>query len=111
MDPKKVLTGDLPLQTETTVFILLNCLDIFLTYVLLQLGAMEANPFANYFFQRWNIVGMVVFKLVIVTIVCVIAQLVGTRRLTTARMLLMSGSLIVGGVVVYSLSLLIQKAY
>lgn len=111
MDPKKLFAGELPLQTETTFFILMNVLDIYLTYLLLINGAMEANPMANWVLQRWDFVGMIVFKLIIVTAICIIAQLVATIRPATARVLLIAGSAIVGAVVVYSVSLYLNNFY
>lgn len=97
--------GQLPLQTETTTFILINCLDIFLTNILLRKGAIEANPIADYFMQRWGFYGAIAFKLAIVAVVAVIAQIVAIKKLETARALLILGTLIVGAVVAYSISL------
>ena len=105
MDVKQILKGELPLQTETNFFILVNVLDVFMTYILLINGAMEANPLANYVLLRWGFVGLISFKLLIVAAVCIIAQLIATRRLGTAQFLLIIGSLIVSAVVVYSVRL------
>ncbi len=102
----KQLLGELPLQTETTTFILINVLDIFLTYLLLTLGASEVNPLANYFFQHFDFVGMIVFKLVIVAVVCLIAQVVALYKPRSAKFLLIFGNVMVGAVVLYSLNLL-----
>ncbi len=104
-------TGKLPLENETTTFILINCLDIFMTYTLLRRGAIEANPIANYFYQNWNFNGMIFFKLVTVAAVCVIAQVVAWKKPRTARFLLIFGSLIVGAVVIYSLWLGLTKVF
>ena len=66
-------------------------------------GAVEANPVANHFFKMWGFNGMIVFKLIIVAIVCMIAQVVAFRRIQSARFLLIVGTVITGCVVVYSL--------
>lgn len=100
------LSGNLPLQNETTYFILVNVLDIFMTYLLLNLGAAEANPIAAFFIDRWGFAGMIIFKLVIVAAVCVVSQVVATRNMRYARGLLWAGIIIVGCVVIYSLRLL-----
>ena len=92
----------LPLQNETTTFILANVLDIFMTYMLMRFGAIEANPIANLFFQRWNFAGMIFFKMAMVAVVAVLAQIIARRDLKRARFLLYAGTLIVGIVVVYS---------
>lgn len=105
MDIRRVFSGELPLQTETSFFILANVLDVFLTYMLLINGAIESNPFANYFLDRWGFHAMMIFKLVIVTLVCFIAQLIATKRIKTARFLLITGTLLVAAVVVYSINL------
>lgn len=95
----------LPLQNETTVFILVNVLDIFMTHRLLSLGGIEANPIANFFIRRWGFNGAIGFKLILVATVCVIAQIVATKKLNTAKRLLIVGTLIVSCVVIYSVGL------
>jgi hypothetical protein len=108
MEFKKIFQGELPLQTETNIFILANVLDVYMTYVLLRHGAIEANPFANYILQQWGFNAMVWFKLVMVAVVCIIAQLIATRRIWTARGLLFFGTFLVGCVVIYSVGLFVR---
>jgi hypothetical protein len=105
----QVLFTHLPLQNETTYFILVNCLDVFMTYILIRFGAIESNPLANYFLQRWNFAGMIYFKMAIVAFVCIIVQLVARQNLTKARYLIFSGIAIVGTVVIYSSVLLVRR--
>lgn len=105
MDIRRVFSSELPLQTETSFFILANVLDVFMTYILIINGAIESNPLANYFLERWGFHAMLVFKLVIVALVCFIAQLIATKRIKTARFLLITGTLLVAAVVVYSMNL------
>lgn len=107
--PPLTLSSNLPLQNETTYFILANVLDIFMTFLLLNLGAVEANPIAAFIIDRWGFSGMIVFKLVLVAAVCVISQVVATRRLSYARGILWTGIVVVGIVVVYSLRLLVGQ--
>ncbi|MEM7782417.1 MAG: DUF5658 family protein [Planctomycetota bacterium] len=103
--PSGFVFGEAKLQNETTYFILANCLDIFLTYFVLSLGAVEANPIANFFIRRWGLPGMITFKLIIVAFVCVVAQVVAIKKESTARLLLIVGTLIIGGVALYSVFL------
>lgn len=108
--------GHLPLETETTRFILLNLLDYFMTYLLLM-GAggtgsrfVESNPIAQYFIDSWGPVkGMLAFKLGLVTFVCLITQIIATRRPAAAALVLNFGTAAVGIVVLYSLALLIRS--
>ncbi len=103
------MTRKLPLQDATSFFILINTLDIFMTYVLISLGAIEANPIANYFLERYKFNGLIFFKLVIVAVVCVIAQIIAANSIRKGRDLLNFGSLLVGAVVAYSCWLLVDK--
>ncbi len=104
----RFMTGQLPLQNETTWFILANCLDVFMTYVLIRFGAIESNPVANYFLHRWGFAGMIFFKMIVVAFVCLIAQVIAWKNLTRAIWLMRLGILIVGSVVVYSAVLFVQ---
>ena len=98
----------LPLETETTVFILVNVLDFAMTYWMLAHREMglgnfyESNPVARYFLDHWGVKGLLMFKMAVVAFVCVIAQIVATKREASARFLLVVGTLVVSGVVIYS---------
>ena len=106
---RQVLFGHLPLQNETSVFILVNVLDIFATYALLRFGGLEANPIANYFYTHWNVKGIVAFKMAMVAIVAIIAQIIARRNLARASQVLILGTAIVTAVVLYSVYLLARK--
>ncbi|QDV71255.1 hypothetical protein Poly24_49900 [Rosistilla carotiformis] len=93
---------ELPLQNETSVFVLVNVLDIFMTWGLLKVGGIETNPIANYFLQRWGFDGMIALKMLSVAFVVVLVQQIATRDLTKAKRLLIAGTAIVFTVVVYS---------
>ncbi len=102
-------TRKLPLQDETTFFIFVNVLDIFMTYILLTFGAIEANPIANFFLLRFGFNGMICFKLAITAGVCVIAQIIAAESIAKAKGLLALGTIVVGAVVAYSTYLFITK--
>ena len=106
---RSIFRGELPLETETTVFILANAFDVFMTYLLLNLGNFrESNALANFFLERFGMNGMIFFKFAIVAFVCVIAQIVATQKINLARWLLNFGTLLVGLVVIYSLSMYVM---
>jgi len=99
-----------------THYVLVCVLDIFMTYLLLYLlrgrggaVAVESNPVARYFYVNWGFNGMIYFKMGMVAFVCVLAQIVAQYKMTTARFLLKFGTLVVGGVVIYSLVLLVRN--
>lgn len=100
---------ELPLESETCLFIFVNLLDFFLTYWGLWHGFLrESNPIARWFLDGWGLInGLLMYKLALVIIVCGIAQIVALERPQTARKLLLGTSLIVGIVVIYSLRLII----
>lgn len=97
----------LPLQSETNYFILVNVLDIVFTNILLRMHAMEANPIANYILIYWGFHGMIAFKLFLVAFVCLITQLIAVHHLRRARQTLYFGTVIVSLAVAYSAYLLV----
>ncbi|RLS54385.1 MAG: hypothetical protein DWH91_11965 [Planctomycetota bacterium] len=98
----------LPLESETSVFILVNVLDFVTTYWMLSHresghgSFYESNPVARFFLHHWGVRGLLMFKMGVVAFVCVIAQIVATRRESSARFLLIVGTIIVAAVVIYS---------
>ncbi len=107
-----VFRGRLPLETETSWYLLLSVLDVLFTYILLTRrgeGGMrfyESNPVARMVLGLYGVKGIIVFKFVLVAVVCFIAQLVATRRPRTAKYLMWFAMAAVGGVVAYSAYLL-----
>ncbi|MBT5018641.1 MAG: hypothetical protein HON04_07835 [Planctomicrobium sp.] len=106
---KRLLLGQLPLEAETSMFILVNVIDFFMTYWLLMTGSFrESNPIADYFLRHWGPVkGMLYFKLALVTFVCLITQLIALKDVEKARWVLRLGIVVVTLVVLYSLRLLL----
>lgn len=106
----------LPLEHETALFVLVNVLDFATTYYMLMhrdtgdVSFFESNPVARYFLHHWGVRGLLWFKMAVVAFVCVIAQIVATRKITTARLLLVTGTIVVSIVVVYSLRLFLHHA-
>ncbi len=109
---------ELPLQRESSLFLLVSALDVFMTYLLLAHSGeegggprfYESNPVARTFMFYWGVRGLVYFKFAMVAVVEVIAQIVALKRVETARRLLEFGTVVVGGVVIYSLTLLLRHA-
>ncbi len=101
-------------ETELSWFILVGALDVFMTFLILRYSAdgrtnnvmIEGNPIARWILMRWGIQGMVAFKFIMIAVVAVIAEVVGKTRPVVGRMLLTLGTVVVGGVVVYSFFLL-----
>ena len=97
------------LEFEKTLFVVINLMDVVMTFLLLNHGSFyESNPIADFVLQRWGIVGMTLFKLSVVGVVLAIANLVAIWRLETSRNLLRFGSLLVGSVVAYSVFLMMR---
>lgn len=95
-------------------FVLAGVLDVVLTFLILRYSSegrtqnllIEGNPLARSILHSFGIKGMIIFKFVMVAVVCVIAETVGRSRPQTGRNLLRFGTLVVGAVVVYSFFLL-----
>lgn len=99
----------LPLESETTVFILVNACDIYMTWILLSRGGfVESNPIARFFLDHWGQKGFVGFKFAVVAFVCVLTQIIALKRVDVARRVLQLGTLVVMIVVIYSAMLLFR---
>ena len=69
----------------------------------------ESNPVARYFISGWGTMGLVWFKIGMVTLIVLATQVVATRRPGVAQLVLNGATLFVGSVVVYSAYLLLQN--
>ncbi len=97
------------LEFEKTIFVVLNLMDIVMTYRLLSTGSFyESNPIANFVLDGWGFFGMIAFKLILVGLVLLIANVVAIWRVGTARKLLYLGSFMIGTVVTYSYYLMLN---
>jgi hypothetical protein len=97
------------LEFEKSLFVAANLLDVVMTLLLLETGAFcESNPIADFFLEGWGILGMAGYKLVLVGLVLLIANVVAIWRIETSRKLLNFGSLTIGAVVTYSMILLLN---
>ena len=114
---RKIVGGELPLETETCRFVLISLFDLFLTFLLLYFSnrgmmrnvVVESNPVARYFISGWGTMGLVWFKIGMVTLIVLATQVVATRRPVLAQLVLNGATLFVGSVVVYSAFLLAQN--
>jgi len=96
---------------------LVSLLDLFMTFLLLYFSnrgmmrnvVVESNPVAQYFISGWGTLGLVWFKIGMVTLIVLAAQGVATRRPAVAQVVLNGATLFVGGVVAYSTLLLVQN--
>lgn len=103
------LLRHLPFEHETALYLLFSIGDIVMTYILLRTGGFyEANPIARFFIAGWGPRGMVYFKFSVVAFVCVLTQIIATRRPATAQRILQLATVIVAGVVVYSIFLFVR---
>ena len=113
---RKIVGGELPLETETCRFVLISLFDLFMTFLLLYFSnrgmmrnvVVESNPVARYFISGWGTMGLVWFKIGMVTLIVLATQVVATRR-PSVQLLLNGATLFVGSVVVYSACLLLQN--
>jgi cell shape-determining protein MreD len=67
----------------------------------------ESNPVAQWFFTRWNIAGMAVFKFSAIGLVVAIGEVVERQRPGWGRAVILIGCLATAAVVVQGLRLLV----
>jgi hypothetical protein len=107
--PRETPKSGLPSEHEFALFVLVSALDLFATYLLLVHGGFrEANPIAGFFLRGWGVKGMVYYKFGLVAIICTIAYVVGHHRPHAGRRLLQFATLVVAGVVAYSVVLFMR---
>lgn len=110
-DRSSLFRRQLPLEKETVWFVLVSALDVFMTYLLIrQPDFTEGNPVAAYFLNHWGVKGMIYYKFFMVAFVAVIAQVIARSREDIATRLLQFATVVVGGVVIYSLVLYLRHA-
>jgi hypothetical protein len=110
-----LVRNGLPLEPETALYILMSTADVFMTWYLLYNGAsndrtwfVESNPIPRYFLESWGFNGLVYFKFALVAFVAVICQVIARTKLDVARRVLNLATLLVTGVVIYSVVLMVQ---
>jgi hypothetical protein len=105
-----------PLENETATYIVVSAMDVLLTYYLLnynsangQFRFVESNPIPQYFLGSWgDFAALVYFKFALVALVAVICQFIARTKIEVARRVLNFASIVVTGVVVYSVVLMVQ---
>lgn len=105
---KGLFRGKLPLETETSWWILVSTLDFVMTYLLLvhpEIHFVESNPVALRFYYAWGFKGLLGFKLFMALFVALICQIIARKKVELARRVLQFGTLVVGCVVIYSVCL------
>jgi hypothetical protein len=99
----------MPLRSESVGLIALSAADLLVTYALLQRhpSFYESNPVARWFFLRWDIAGMTLFKFCAISLAIAIGDYVERRRTGWGRGLLVLCCLITAAVVFHGLRLLL----
>lgn len=99
----------LPMESETSLFVLVSVLDLIFTILLLNQGGFrESNPVADYVLAIWGVKGMIVFKMILVCFIVIVTQIIAKQRPTTARMILYLGTFVVTLVLIHSGRLLLS---
>jgi len=100
------------LERESFGLIALSAADLLVTYALLGRGPSfyESNPMAQWFFLRWNMAGMTLFKFSAMSLVIVIGEYIERRRPGWGRGLLLISCLATAAVVAHGLRLFLGYA-
>lgn len=96
------------LDREAMALIVLSFLDLLVTVTLLRRSGVhyqEANPIAQWWFIRWNVAGLTVFKFGLVAVGIVASELVERRRPGVGRAILRLACLAAAGAVLYGATL------
>jgi hypothetical protein len=94
-------------QGLAVILLLLSTADLLMTFTLLRAhrAFVESNPIAQWFFVRWNMMGMALFKFGVIGGVIALSELIERRRPGYGRFVLLVGCLGAAYAVVKGLSL------
>ncbi|HWE36617.1 MAG TPA: DUF5658 family protein [Isosphaeraceae bacterium] len=100
------------IQREGALLVLVSVIDLFVTYALLRRSPRfyESNPVAQWFFARWNIAGMALFKFGVIGAVIAIGEVIERRRPRWGRAVLWIGCLAAAYAIYCGLRLLLGPA-
>ncbi|MGO9464208.1 MAG: DUF5658 family protein [Isosphaeraceae bacterium] len=81
------------IQGLAILLIVLSAADLLMTVTLLRASPrfFEGNPVANWFFARWNISGLVMFKFGLLAGVTIVSEFIERRRPGWGRFVLLIG--------------------
>jgi hypothetical protein len=79
-DRRRWLRGPLLYPNAYALYILLSSLDIIITWTILRAGGQELNIVADWVIRRYDRIGVVVYKFVLLVIVVLICETVGRRN-------------------------------
>jgi hypothetical protein len=99
--------GTSQLQELSLCLIALSIADIVMTCTLLRTSHTyyESNPLAGWFFARWEMTGMVVFKFAAIACAIVLGEMIERRRPGMGKLVLLIGCAAAAAVVWHSLRL------
>jgi len=99
--------GTSQLQELSICLIALSIADVIMTFTLLRTshGYYESNPVAGWFFARWNMTGMVVFKFAAIAVAIALGEMIERRRPGMGKLVLLVGCAAAATVVWHSLRL------
>ncbi len=107
--PRSFLRQETLYQQLYVWFVFVSALDLMLTSVILHLGGTEVNAIAARILQRWDMVGLVVFKFAVVAFIVCICEFIGRRKEHVGRRLAIAAVAISSVPVVWSALLLIVR--
>ena len=107
LSPYSLILEKSRIQSLAVCLIAISMLDLLVTYVLLNSSAevYEANPVAQWFFQRWNILGMTLFKFSLVGVVIATSEIIERQRPGLGRLVLIFACVAAGAVVYQGMSI------
>lgn len=107
----ELLVRPFPHLGLTALFVVLNGIDVVITYMGMASGHLtEVNPIADYFIDHWGLKGMLWFKFGMVALVLLLVKIIARKHPHLSRSVLIFGNLVVGAVAVYGFMLSMKAA-
>jgi hypothetical protein len=82
-------------QFLAVIFLAVSVADLLMTYALLRISPhfYESNPVADWAFQKWNMLGMTIYKFVLAAIVVTVCEVIERKRPGWGKFVLAIGCL------------------
>jgi hypothetical protein len=108
---KTLLKKDLILGQEYMAFLLLNVFDLLLTGWIFKHNGMEANGLAAFILNNFGQHGdsvFAIYKFLMVVVVIVICEIIASKSIAKAKLIMLLGCVVYFGVVLYESYLIYQ---
>lgn len=106
-----MLRRDVVLSQEYLAFLLLNLFDLFLTGYIFRNHGLEANGAARFILQKYGLVGLPVYKFLLVIVLILACEGIAMRSIRIAKLIMTAGCVLYTALVFWEVFLIITQIH